>query len=404
MILWIVLTLMIALAVVGLAIPLIRPGGALDRRTNSADVLKAQLADLDRQAEAGTAPAEDIAALRLEVERRALAEGVETVASGRPLSEKSLLRLALGLAAVVALGGAGLYALLGRPDLPSGPAPATTDILSATDNVAHDGADVTAMITQLETQLRQSPRDVNGWRMLGWSYFQTGLFTEAAEAYGRAATLEPGNSEHSSAQGESLVQAASGQVTPAALTAFRAAIRAEPLDPRARYFVAVEMDQRGDREGAMTAWIDLINGAPAGAPWAAEVRAFVEDLARERGQDISGRLRPAPAPAPAAATAPAAGSGPAPGPTAGQVADAEAMSPADRQQMVLGMVEGLEARLGTSPRDRDGWVRLMRARMVLGDGAAAAAAYRRARQAFADSPQDQAALAEAARGLRVPGV
>jgi len=158
------------------------------------------------------------------------------------------------------------------------------------------------------------------------------------------------------------------------------------------------MDQRGEREAAMTAWIDLINSAPAGAPWAAEVRAFVEDLARERGQDISGRLRPAPAGSPAAAVPPGI-----PGPTAAQVAEAEKMAPADQQAMIQGMVGGLEERLRASPRDRDGWVRLMRARMVLGDGAAATTAFRNGMRAFADSPADQAALTEAARGLRVPG-
>ena len=397
MILWIVLTLMIALAVVGLAIPLIRPGGVLDRRTTSAGVLKAQLADLDRQAEAGTAPAEDIAALRLEVERRALAEGVETAPTGRPLGEKALIRLALGLAAVVALGGAGLYALLGRPDLP-GAGPRSTAMAAAPADAAHDGADVQAMIVQLEAQLRQTPEDVNGWRMLGWSYFQTGRFAEAAEAYGRAGTLEPTNAEHFSAQGEALVQAGGGQVTPPALTAFRGALRADPQDPRARYFIAVEMDQRGEREAAMTAWIELINSAPAGAPWAAEVRAFVEDLARERGQDISTRLRPAPAASPAAAVPLGI-----PGPTAAQIADAQNMSPTDQQAMIQGMVSGLEERLRASPRDRDGWVRLMRARMVLGDSAAATAALRNGMRAFADSPTEQAALTEAARGLRVPG-
>ncbi|MGZ9098685.1 MAG: c-type cytochrome biogenesis protein CcmI [Brevundimonas sp.] len=396
MILWIVLTLMIALAVVGLAVPLIRPGGMLDRRTTSAAVLKAQLADLDRQAEAGAAPPEDIAALRLEVERRALAEGIEATPAGRPLGEKALIRLALGLAAVVAIGGAGLYALLGRPDLP-GAGPRSAAMAAAPADAAHEGADVQAMIVQLETQLRQAPEDVNGWRMLGWSYFQTGRFAEAAEAYGRAAVLEPANAEHFSAQGEALVQAGGGQVTPAALTAFRGALRADPQDPRARYFVAVEMDQRGEREAAMTAWIELINSAPEGAPWAGEVRAFVEDLARERGQDISGRLRPA------AATAAAAVPPGIPGPTASQVAEAGSMSEADRQVMIQGMVGGLEERLRASPRDRDGWVRLMRARMVLGDSAAATAAWRNGMRAFADSPTEQAALTEAARGLRVPG-
>lgn len=397
MILWIVLTLMIAVAAVGLAIPLIRPGGLLDRRTTSAEVLKAQLADLDGQAEAGTAPEEDIAALRLEVERRALAEGVEPASKGRPLGEKALIRLALGLAAVVALGGAGLYALLGRPDLP-GTGPRSASTAAAPADAAHDGADVQAMIVQLEAQLRQTPEDVEGWRMLGWSYFQTGRFAEAAEAYGRAGVLEPTNGEHFSAQGEALVQAGGGQVTPAALTAFRRALRVDPQDPRARYFVAVEMDQRGEREAAMTAWIELINSAPEGAPWAAEVRSFVEDLARERGQDISARLRPVPAGSAAAAAPPGI-----PGPTAAQIAEAGSMTPAEQQAMIQGMVGGLEERLRASPRDRDGWVRLMRARMVLGDSAAATAAWRNGMRAFADAPAEQAALTEAARGLGVPG-
>lgn len=397
MILWIVLTLMIAVAAVGLAVPLIRPGGLLDRRMTSAEVLKAQLADLDRQAEAGTAPADDIAALRLEVERRALAEGVEPVPEGRSLGKKTLYRLALALAAVVAMSGAGLYAVLGRPDLP-GAGPRSAAMAAASADAAHDGADVQTMILQLETQLRRTPEDVNGWRMLGWSYFQTGRFAEAAEAYGRAATLEPANAEHFSAQGEALVQAGGGQVTPAALAAFRGAVRADPQDPRARYFIAVELDQRGEREAAMTAWIDLINSAPEGAPWASEVRAFVQNLARERGLDISRRLRPAPVGSPAAAVAPGI-----PGPTAAQIADAQNMSPADQQAMIQGMVSGLEERLRASPRDRDGWVRLMRARMVLGDSAAATAAFRDGMRAFADSPTEQAALTEAARGLRVPG-
>ena len=319
---------------------------------------------------------------------------MDPVRPARPLGEKALLRLAFGLAAVVALGGAGLYVVLGRPEVPG--ASTTLGPTATTEVAAHEGADVQAMIGQLEAQLQSTPEDVDGWRMLGWSYFQTGRFAEAAGAYGRAAALDPADSEHLSAQGESLVQAAGGQITPAALTAFRNAVRVNPADPRARYFLAVEMDQRGDREGAMAAWVGLINSAPDGAPWATEVRTFVEDLARERGQDISDRLRPA-------AAAPASVAPGRPGPTTAQVAEAQAMAPADRQAMIRGMVDGLEARLAASPRDRDGWEQLMRARMVLEDPQAATAAYRAAQRAFADLPADQNALTEAARSLRVPG-
>jgi cytochrome c-type biogenesis protein CcmH len=78
------------------------------------------------------------------------------------------------------------------------------------------------------------------------------------------------------------------------------------------------------------------------------------------------------------------------------------MSEADRQQMIAGMVSGLAERLKQNPRDRAGWERLLRARMVLGQTSQAAADYRAASAAFAGSPGDQQALREVARQVGVP--
>jgi cytochrome c-type biogenesis protein CcmH len=75
------------------------------------------------------------------------------------------------------------------------------------------------------------------------------------------------------------------------------------------------------------------------------------------------------------------------------------MKDSDRQAMIHGMVEKLAAELKANPRDADGWVRLMRARMVLGEKTEAAAAYRDAREAFADAPAQLAMLQDAARSL-----
>ena len=46
---------------------------------------------------------------------------------------------------------------------------------------------------------------------------------------------------------------------------------------------------------------------------------------------------------------------------------AEAMAPADRSAMIRGMVDRLASRLEKSPRDADGWIKLMQSRMVLGE-------------------------------------
>ncbi len=55
-----------------------------------------------------------------------------------------------------------------------------------------------------------------------------------------------------------------------------------------------------------------------------------------------------------------------------------ALAPADREQAIRSMVEGLAARLEQNPQDRAGWLRLANAWKVLGDNPRAAAAYRQA--------------------------
>jgi cytochrome c-type biogenesis protein CcmH len=79
------------------------------------------------------------------------------------------------------------------------------------------------------------------------------------------------------------------------------------------------------------------------------------------------------------------------------------MSATDRDAMVHAMVDRLAGELKANPRDVEGWERLMRARMVLGETAAAAAAYRDAGMAFANAPDIKSRLRNSARALGVPG-
>jgi cytochrome c-type biogenesis protein CcmH len=393
--LWMILTLMVALAAVGLAIPLIRRHDDARRARGSvAEVLKAQLGEIEAQAASGVLPTAEAEALKADVKRRVLAEGREAEPTARPLSERTLLILALGLVAVVVLAATGLYLKIGRPDA-GVRAPAEAGALPP----GHPNGEVAGMIGQLEARMKQAPGDAEGWRMLGWSYLQVGRNADAAQAYGRAAALDPHNGEYMSAEGEATVLAAQGQVTPAAEDIFRKAVSLDASDPRARYYLAIAKDQKGDAKGAMDDWIALLKSAPPDAPWAPEVRAFVEKVAAERHVDLTGRLPPAPA------TAATAGpSGPSPGPTSDQVAAAGQMSAGDRQAMIQSMVEKQAAGLKANPHDREGWERLMRARMVLGQTNLAVQAYRDASSAFTGSPSDQAALRQTAAGLGIPGV
>jgi cytochrome c-type biogenesis protein CcmH len=388
MILWIVLTTMTAAVAVLLTVPVVR---AYDRPRGAATniaILKEQLSAIDRELADGVVTAEQAERSRTEINRRIIAEGRVTDAPPRQLNSRTLPWVAVGVAAVVALAATGLYSRLGRPDLVS-PHQATP---GGTDVAQHPIADVASMIGQLEAKLAQQPNDAEGWRMLGWSYLAVGRAADSVRAYARAVTLDPTNASYRSAQGDALVQAANGHVTPEALEAFRAALKLDPTDPRSRYYLALYEDQQGQHDRAMADWLALIKSAPADAPWLGQVRDFVERVARDRHIDISKQLGEISQP-------PAAQQGPTPD----QVKQMQQMSPADREAMIRSMVEKLEADLKASPRNEAGWEQLMRARMVLGQGPEAAAAYRDAQKAFADAPSTLASLRDQAKALGVPG-
>jgi cytochrome c-type biogenesis protein CcmH len=75
------------------------------------------------------------------------------------------------------------------------------------------------------------------------------------------------------------------------------------------------------------------------------------------------------------------------------------MNAGERTAMIRSMVEGLDERLTADGSDIDGWLRLIRARMVLGEKDKAADALDRATKALKDDQQAATRLEETRRAL-----
>ncbi|MGQ0457189.1 MAG: tetratricopeptide repeat protein [Hyphomicrobium sp.] len=88
-------------------------------------------------------------------------------------------------------------------------------------------------------------------------------------------------------------------------------------------------------------------------------------------------------------------------PTAEDIKAADSLSDSERDGMIRGMVDKLATRLETSPKDEEGWLRLMRSRMTLGENDAAKAALAKALETFASDEAAKARLTAAARELGV---
>jgi len=254
-------------------------------------------------------------------------------------------------------------------------------------------------ITQLQARLTREPNDPAGWRMLGWSYFETGDLMGSAAAYRRAAQIEPENAEIWSSLGEAL-QTASTDVSAEAAAAFERALKLDRTDPRARYFTAVQKDLQGHHDAAISDWIALLRDTPPGAPWEADLRRTIMQVAEKHHINVSGQMAAMPA-MPAMPQGEAATAG-IPGPTPEQLAAASSIPPGQQSEMVKGMVDGLANRLRQNPKDADGWMRLMRSRMVLGQIEAAREAHKSGLAAFKQDSAARAKLDRAARELGIP--
>jgi cytochrome c-type biogenesis protein CcmH len=252
--------------------------------------------------------------------------------------------------------------------------------------------DVQTMNQRLAARLEREPNDVEGWRMLGWSWLHTQQPRKAAEAYQRAVALRPKSTELMVAYGEALVAVEAGTVTPKALDIFKAAAQIDGGSPKARYFLALAKEQTGLKREALEEWRLLLAAPLEDETWTAELRENAKRLATELGVDVAsilGQTGSSPAKI-GAANNPKQ-------PTAEDIRQIEALPPDQRQALIRGMVEGLVKRLEGSPKDQEGWIMLIRSRVALGEQQMAREALNRALAAFPDERAAQSHIRAAAQ-------
>ena len=353
------------LAVVALCLlwPLRSWRGEADRRDHDLAVYRDQLTEVDRDQAQGLIPADQAEAARIEIRRRILRAGERSVPTKR-VGKTVPVGAVVGIAAGLPLLAFFTYLALGRPDLPSLPfAERPREVANSNLPALRDQA------AALRARLAQAPDDVDGWVRLGRLQVQLGQIDTAVRSVRRAAKAAPADGRVQVELADLLTRAASGTVTPEAKDLFERSVAAaggqDQADPRAVYFLGVADAQAGDLGGAIQRWRRLLARAPADAPWRAQLIESIQVASTEAG----GPTQVSPA-----------------GPSQADVQAMAALSPTERSARIQSMVDGLQARLEEVPDDVDGWLRLGRARAVLGQDDQAAAAFARAARLHPDDP------------------
>ena len=386
MIFWVVAAVLTAAVAAAILFPLSRSGKERGSfAAHDASVYRDQLAEIDRDVTSGSIEAKEAEAARAEVARRLIKAQREADVEGGPIASRLSFRrpAAVLVVVIIPLIGLGGYLALGRPGMPSAP---------LAEREAGPGGDpqLADLVRKAESHLRSDPDDGQGWDVLAPIYFRTGRIQDAGIAYGNAIRLLGATAEREAGLGESLVMEQGGQVPEAARDAFQRALKLDPANPKAQFFLAVALAQSGKKDEALAAFGKLERESPPDAPWLPVLRSQIAALG---GSPAS----------PPQATAGANEAQPAPpgNPTPEQMAAAGKMSDKDRTAMISGMVSRMDAQLSRQPNDLAGWKRLVRSYMVLGDPAKAKAALSRALKTFPAGTDDGRDLIALARTLGV---
>jgi cytochrome c-type biogenesis protein CcmH len=367
MMLWFVFALMTAAAIFAVLWPLSRGNRTQDDASEAA-VYRDQLAEVDRDVSGGLISPPEAAAARVEIGRRLLAaaDGQRRLPAGTNVGLRRL-------AAVVALLGLpaiaiGLYYPLGSPDLPDFPLAQrarTPEAAQSLDN----------LVLQVEQHLANNPTDGRGWSIIAPVLVRLGRLDDAVRAFRNSLTYNGESADRRADLGEALVAVAGGVVTGEAKAEFERAVTLNADGVKASYFLGLAAEQDGRSAEAASIWRAMLEKAPPNAPWRPLVQAA---LARVGGS-------------------------PAPALSNETMAAAKDMSETDRSAMIRSMVDRLATRLKQNGDDVEGWLRLVRAYMVMGAADKAKAASSDARQAVAKDPQRLQQLNDGLKNLGLDG-
>jgi cytochrome c-type biogenesis protein CcmH len=367
--LWFLLALMTAAAVFAVLWPL---GRRVSRASQASETLvyQDQLAEVARDADAGLIGSVEAEAARVEISRRLLA-ATDQEAQAVPTASRSLRR-AVSLVALIGMPllALGLYVQIGTPWLP--------DFPLAARQQAPQNASLETLVAKVQDILEKNPKDGRGWKVLAPVLFKLGRFNEAVQAYRNSLATNGETASRRADLGEAMTAVANGVVTAEAKAEFDRALALDPNEPKARYFAGLTLEQDGQGAKAADVWRDMLAKAPSDAPWRGLVQ---EALARVAAGSDS---RP-------------------PALSSEQMAAVQGMAAGDRKVLIESMVERLAGRLKTNKDDVEGWLRLVRAYMVLGDKTKAQAARDEARQALNGAPEHLRQLNDGLKGLGLDG-
>lgn len=210
-----------------------------------------ELDELERLRSRGLMTDDAFAAARAEAARRLIREEDRQSPPRARAEDRPWVLVAEAGSAALALG---LYLTVAAPGFADQPFERRVDQWAE----APEMLNAPQLAAVMARAAAERPDDPEAQAMLGAARFSAGDPLGSASAFRRVLALQPDNAQAWARLGESLVRASQGTIGADAEAAFREALRLDPRQGGARYFLGELALQRGQPEEARVMWAPLI--------------------------------------------------------------------------------------------------------------------------------------------------
>jgi cytochrome c-type biogenesis protein CcmH len=272
--LWLVFMSMTCVAALAVLLPLALKQNPTYPPKSPVGNYEKMLSDINEEIDCGLIDREEAESIRAGVFRRLLvleSEGVQP----KSASSRTRTVAAVFVCLFVPSLSVPLYKHLGRQDLLDQP-------LAGRIASIPGHKDTLERIVELEAYIRKHPKDGRAYELIAPFYQRELRFEEAVRALETALRLLGASAFRYASLGEAKVVGARGEVPSEAIIDFEQALKIDPKDILARYYLGVAAAQSGDKEKAATIWSGLLADAPKGTDWAKQVRADMQELLKVR--------------------------------------------------------------------------------------------------------------------------
>ena len=236
-----------------------------------------RLAELDADLARGQLSPAEHASERADLQRRVL-EDLPDGASAAPLTAAPGLPRPLAWAPALLLPAAalGIYLLLGQPGTVNPTAPTEGGHALTPEQMQ-------GMVARLAERLKTQPDDADGWHMLARSYASFGRYADAAQAYDRAAALQPTNPDLLADYADVLGAVNGRKLEGRTLQLIEAALDSNPRHPKALALAGTAAFNRQDFAAALSYWQRLQATLDPNSDMARRVAASIAEAQAKAG-------------------------------------------------------------------------------------------------------------------------